>query len=214
MTPQDVIDEVRVLIHDTATTYRYSDAVLLQFVNQAEKRIAVLRPDLYSAFDTITCTPGEVLQSAPTDSFRLMEVTRIDGGDIVVESNRETMDQNLPTWPSDTAGAARIWMRHPRDPNRFFIYPKAPAAQDLVLEYAKIPTVATVLSSTLDLNDVYLPVLVDAVVFLSQSLDNEHVNSGRAKLFLDSFTQTLGVGNQSKIATDTESGGLPEGATL
>lgn len=213
MTPQDVIDDVRILINDTTTTYRYSDAALLKFVNEAMGRVALLRPDLFSTFGTVSCTAGAVLQTAPTGSFRLMEVMRIQNGAAVVESNRETMDQNLPTWPSDTAAAASVWMRHPRDPNKFFIYPKAPASQTLEVEYAVSPTEAG-LTDTLALPDVYLPVLVDCVVFLSQSIDNEHVNSGRAKLFYDAFTQALGIGNQSKLATDTEAGGLPEEATV
>lgn len=214
MSPQDVIDEVRVLINDTRATYRYSDDVLLAFVNQAMRRTAVLRPDLFSTFGTVTCVSGTVLQTAPTGSFRLMEVLRIQGGNAVVESNRETMDQNVPTWPNDTAGAAQIWMRHPRDPNKFFIYPKAPvAAQVLEVEYAVSPT-DTVLAGTLALPDVYLPVIVDCTVFLAQSLDDEYVSSGRAKLFYDAFAQALGIGNQAKVITDTESGGLPEEATL
>jgi len=49
---------------------------------------------------------------------------------------------------------------------------------------------------------------VDGTVYLAESVDNEHVNSGRAKLFYDSFTQTLGVGLQSRQITDTEEGGL------
>jgi len=213
MTPQDVIDDVRVLINDTTITYRYSDTALLQFVNEAMGRIAVLRPDLFSTFGTVACTAGAVIQSAPTGSFRLMEVMRIQNGAAVVESNRETMDQNLPSWPSDTAAAASVWMRHPRDPNKFFIYPKAPSSQTLEIEYALSP-VKVVIGGTLALPDVYLPVLVDCVVFLTQSIDNEHVNSGRAKLFYDSFTQALGVSGQNRIVTDTESGGLPEEATV
>lgn len=213
MTPQDVIDDVRILINDTTTTYRYSDAALLKFVNEAMRRIALLRPDLFSTFGTVSCAQNEVLQAAPTGSFRLMEVFRIQGGNAVVESNRETMDQNLPTWPSDTAAAASIWMRHPRDPNKFFIYPKAPSSQVLEVEYAVSPAAAAI-DGTLALPDAYFPALVDCVVFLSQSIDNEHVNSGRAKLFYDSFTQVLGVGNQAKTITDVESGGLPEEATV
>jgi hypothetical protein len=48
---------------------------------------------------------------------------------------------------------------------------------------------------------------VDGVVFLAESIDNEHVNSGRAKLFQDSFVQGLGVSLQSRTITDTETGG-------
>ncbi len=45
-------------------------------------------------------------------------------------------------------------------------------------------------------------------MFLAESIDNEHVNSGRAKLFQDAFIQGLGVSLQSRSVTDTESGGM------
>jgi hypothetical protein len=64
------------------------------------------------------------------------------------------------------------------------------------------------LNDTISLPNVYFPVLVDGVVFMAESVDNEHVNSGRAKLYQDSFTQLLGVGLQSRSVTDTEAGGL------
>jgi hypothetical protein len=65
------------------------------------------------------------------------------------------------------------------------------------------------LAQTIELlPDSYLPVVVDGTVYMAESVDNEHVNSGRAKLFFDSFTQSLGVGLQSRTITDTEEGGL------
>jgi len=44
MTPNQIIAEVRNLIQDTRVTYRYSDAVLLGFVNQTIKRMVLASP--------------------------------------------------------------------------------------------------------------------------------------------------------------------------
>jgi hypothetical protein len=57
-------------------------------------------------------------------------------------------------------------------------------------------------------SNAYLPSLVDGVVYLAQSIDDEHISSGRAKLFSDAFTQGLGVSLQSQQVTDTDAGGL------
>jgi hypothetical protein len=56
--------------------------------------------------------------------------------------------------------------------------------------------------------DSFLTTVVDGTVYLAESVDNEHVDSGRAKLFYDSFVQSLGVNAQSRVITDTEEGGL------
>ena len=54
----------------------------------------------------------------------------------------------------------------------------------------------------------YMPSLIDGVVYLTQSIDDEHVSSGRAKLFLDSFGQWLSTSLQSRQITDDDSAGL------
>lgn len=206
----DVITEVRRIIQDTNTPYRYSDDVLLGFANQALKRIAVLRPDLFAYIGDITCTDGEVVQSAPSDSIRLIEVYRVKNGNGVIETNREALDQAYPTWMNDAAGAAVNFMRHVRNPNKFFIYPKAPAGQVLVGEYAQTPPDYDGVTPIALLPDAYEPVVIDATVFIAESVDNEHVNSQRAQLFQSSFTQALGVAAQSRAITDPERGGLQE----
>ena len=89
----DVITEVRRILQDINAPQRYSDAVLLGFANQALKRIAVLRPDLFAYIGEIPTTAGQVLQSAPSDSIRIMEIFQVKDGSGVTETNREALDQ-------------------------------------------------------------------------------------------------------------------------
>jgi hypothetical protein len=101
-------------------------------------------------------------------------------------------------------------MRHVRNPNKFFIYPKAPASQVLIGEYAQTPPNYAGSATVALLPDAFFPVVVDGTVFLAESVDNEHVNSNRAQLFQQSFTQALGVSAQARAITDTEEAGLPK----
>ena len=204
----DVITEVRRILQDINAPQRYSDAVLLGFANQALKRIAVLRPDLFALIGEIPTTAGQVLQSAPSDSIRIMEIFQVKDGSGITETNREALDQTYPTWMNDAAAPTVNWMRHTRNANRFFIYPKAPASQVLIGEYAQTPPVYTGSQTVTLLSDAYIPVVIVATVFIAESVDNEHVNSNRAQLFQQSFTQALGVSAQGRVITDTEEGGL------
>jgi hypothetical protein len=207
----DVLIEARKLLQDTspeASLQRYSDATLLGFANQTLKRIALIRPDLFSYVGEITCVAGEVLQSAPADSIRLMEVFRVRSGSAVRETNRQTIDQTYPGWVDATAGPAVNWMRHARNPNKFFIYPKAPSAQTLIGEYAKAPADYDASTPVELLQDAYFTTVVDGTVFLAESIDNEHVTNGRAKMFFDSFTASLDTNYKSRLFTDLDSGGL------
>lgn len=206
----DVVTEVRRILQDTNSPLRYSDDVLLGFANQALKRIAVLRPDLFAYIGEITCTADSVVQSAPSGSIRLIEIYSVKSGNGVIETNREALDQAYPTWMNDPAGPTVNWMRHVRNGNKFFVYPKAPAGQILIGEYAQTPPDYDGVTPVELLPDAYEPVVIDATVFLAESVDNEHVNSQRAQMFQQSFTQALGVAAQSRAITDPERGGLDQ----
>lgn len=206
----DVITEVRRLIQDVEPPQRYSDEVLLGFCNQSLQRIAILRPDLFAYIGEIPCVEGAVLQSAPADSIRVMEIFQVKDGNGITEVNRDSLDQAYPGWMNDPAGATVNWMRHVRNPNRFLIYPKAPPNLILIGEYSKSPPIYSSVDDVSLLPDAYFPVVVDCAVFLAESVDNEHVNSNRAQLFQQSFTQMLGVNAQARVVTDTEASGLPK----
>lgn len=208
MTPADIITEARTLIQDSRTPYRYSDTVMLNFVNQTLKRMSILRPDLFSIIGDIPTTANTVIQSCPADSLRLVEIFQIKNGDAVTEVNREVLDQMSPGWVNEAAGTPLNFMRHVRNPNKFFLYPRPTAGVILVGEYAQVPPNYILNQTIAALPDAYLPVAADGVVFLAESVDNEHVNSGRAKLFQDSFNQTLAAGLQTRTITDTEEGGM------
>lgn len=208
MTPNEIITEARRLISDTKVTYRYSDAIMLGWVNMTLRRTAVLRPDLFGVIGDIATTPNTVLQSTPTDSLRLIEIFQVKNGDAVTESRRETLDQMYPNWVNEAAGTPVNFMRHVRNPNKFFVYPRPTAGVILIGEYAQVPPNYALNDTILRIPDAFFPVLVDGVVFLAESVDNEHVNSGRAKLFQDAYTQALGVSLQSRVVTDTEESGM------
>jgi len=208
MLTNDVITEVRYLVQDNTATFRYSDAVLLGFVNQTLKKMAILRPDLFSLITNFTTVPDTTLQSCPTDSVRLIQIFQVNGGDAITEVSKETLDRMYPSWVSEPSGTPVNFMRHVRNPNRFFVYPRPSSGVQLVGEYAQSPATYGLNDTILLLPDAYLTSVVEGTVYLAESVDNEHVNSGRAKLFFDAFVQGLGAGLQTRIITDIEEGGL------
>lgn len=208
MTPNEIITEARRLVSDTRVAYRNSDAVMLGWVNQTLKRTAVLRPDLFGVIGDIATTPNVVLQSTPTDSLRLIQIFQVKNGDAVTEVDRETFDQTYPGWVNEAAGTPVNFMRHVRNPNKFFVYPRPTAGVILVGEYAQVPP-NYVLNDTITLiPDAFFPVLVDGVVFLAESVDDEHVNSGRAALFQKNYVDSLGASISNRVVTDTKPAGL------
>lgn len=208
MTPQDVITETRVLLQDSRTPFRYSDTVLLGFVNLSLKRLSIVRPDLFMDLREIPTTPNTVVQTLPANAMRLSEIFSVKDGDAVTEADREVFDQTYPGWVNEAAGVPKNFIRHIRNPTRYFLYPRPQAGVVLIGEYAASPPDYTINATVEFVPDAFLPVVVDGTVYLAESVDNEHINSGRAKLFLDSFTQAVSLSLQARALTDTEEAGF------
>lgn len=207
MTPAQIIAEVRNLAQDTLVPYRYSDTELLGYVNQTLKRMASLRPDLFTYFGDLALTANTVVQNLPADAQRLIDIFWVKDANAMTEVEREVLERAYPTWVSDPSDVPLNFMRHPRTPTRFFVYPRPLANTVVVVEYAVAPATYA-LSDTIALSDSYYSVLVDGVMFLVSSVDDEHVNSNRAKLFLDSFLNSLATNTQARELVDNDSGAV------
>lgn len=208
MKASDIITECRRLLNDTVTPYRYSDTMLLGYVNQVLKRTVVLRPDLFGEVGEITVTADTPIQSLPTGAHRLIDLFQVKNGDALVETDRETMSRNHPGWMSEASGTPVNFMRHPRNPTQFFLYPKPANGTVLIGEYAKTPDDVLISDDILQPPNSFFGALVDGVMFLTTSIDDEHINSGRTKVFLDSYTQQLGVSLENRALSDTKQAGL------
>lgn len=204
MTPAEIIVEARKLLQDTRAPLRYSDADLLGYVNQTVKRMLGMRPDLFNKMTTVALTANDVMQELPADAHRLVDIYYVVGRNSVTEVERPMFQRAYPQWVSDPAGTPLNFMRHERNPTKFFVYPKPLPNTTVMLEYVAVPG-DYALDEVMDApSDGYLPQLVDGVVFLASSIDDENVDSGRAKLFMDSFSQSLGVDLQARVVTDKE----------
>lgn len=204
MTPAEIITQVRNIISDTAAPLRYSDTVLLGFVNQTIKRIASFRPDVFAYIGDLATTPGSVLQSLPSDAVRLVEVFQVKGGSAVTEVNRETLDQMYPGWTTEPAGTPVNFMRHSRNPAKYFLYPRPAAGVELVVEYVRVIPAYALADTIESLPESYFPILVDGTVFMAESIDNEHASNDRAKMFYDLFLQAMNASLGTRVISDAE----------
>ncbi len=207
MTPQEVITQARVLINDDNALMpeRFSDTEMLGFVNQAIKRTAMVRPDLFIISDDVTPTADQVEQELSTSVTRIMEVHRVVGGGAIGEVDKETMDRSAPDWTTEDSGTPVNWMRHPRNPRRYFLYPAPSTGTEISVEYIEVPSDYSI-GATMALADSYRSAIVDCVVYLAEVVDNESVESERAKAFYTSFLQSLGADMSQREIVDNESG--------
>jgi hypothetical protein len=145
-----------------------------------------------------------VVQRLPADAHRFIDIYHVIGGNAVTEVQRPVFERSHPNWAQDPAGTPVNYMRHARNPTAFFVYPRPTAGTTVMAEYAAAPPSYGLNDAIIAPGPGYLGALVDGVVFLASSIDDEHVTSGRAQLFRDSFMQTLGVDLQSRVVTDED----------
>lgn len=125
------------------------------------------------------------------------------------EVSRDVMNLSSPEWVAVSPGIPKNFIRHPRNPTHFFVYPPPSNNLCFLVDYIEVPSIDS--PCFLDIEAIienYFSVIVDGVVFLAESIDNEYANSGRAKLFEERFINTLTVSIQSREITDTESSGI------
>lgn len=210
MTPQSVITEARALIKDDdATSYRFTDDALVLCVNRALKRVATLRPDLFTTIGTITLVSG-IVQTVPNYG-RIVEVFGVTGGNAITESKRETMDGLTPTWRAAATSTPNTWMRHSRNPSKFFVSPPSNGSGTLDAEYTIAPpTVA--LTDAIALSEMYHPVVVDMTVAEAEWSDDENVLNQRAEASYKRAKDALMAEMQTHAVTDKEAAGGAPGA--
>jgi hypothetical protein len=211
MTPNDIIVDVRRIAQDNGllrTSDTYSAAALLAFTNQILRQTAILRPDLFTLMTDISTTPNVVEQSMPSDSIRLVNIFAVKNGNAVLEVSREAMDQSTPSWRTEAAGSPVNYMRHVRNPNRYFLYPKPTSGVVLTGEYAQSPPTYTLSQTIALLPDAFQPAMVAGVLMLVSGIENPTTDSARFKQFQEVYSQTLGVNLQSRTVTDTKASGL------
>lgn len=203
-TVADIVQEARELLLDELVPYRYSDDYIVRKTNQIIKRMLVVRPDLFIKVTPLVTVAG-ALQSAPTESMRFMDVLANSEGRVPKEVDQQAIDTMFPSWRQSQTGPMTQWMRAPRDPNRFYIYPASVGGETLTVAYAQtLPNYA--INDIIELSDAYLPTILDGVCWLMESLDAEHVESGRARMFQESYTTGLASGLMSRGVADSTDG--------
>jgi hypothetical protein len=211
MTPANVIDSVRRVVRDGAflrTPDAYSAATLLVFVNNTIKRMVMLRPDLFTTVATISTTPNVVMQSMPSDSFRLVDIFQVTNGNTLEEVDRTQFNRTDINWAIEPAAAPVKFMRHPRNPNRYFLYPRPLAGTTLEAEYVKVQPTYNLNDNIVGLPDDYLPAVVDGTLYNIVAIENEmnptQLGVMKVKMYWDSFTQSLGLALQTRDLIDKE----------
>lgn len=202
----DVIEQARTILNDVRPFYyRYSDEQMLLFFSNTMSKTFMFRPDLFA--DTIDITTptdlavGDYIQKLPQDDQNFLKVLSFKdttGSKTTPERvSWEAFVKSDKLWASDTPGVPTKFVRDKYSSSTYYLNPPPKAGVEATIQIAAKPAKTFTLSTTVEHPSYeYIPALVDHVVYLAESIEDEFVNNNRAKLYLDSYVNSLGLGEQ------------------
>lgn len=232
MKVNDVLSRARILLNDQDGT-RWLDSELISWLNDAQKLIAMTRPDASVSNSPVTLVAG-TKQALPTGGFRLLDVIRNisangAGGRSIRIVDREVLDSQDPMWHTSTESATiKHFIYDNRDPKTYYVYPASAAGTKIEIMYSVSPaeivyngtnsaTIAATLDIVLTVSDIYLEAVLNYVMYRAYSKDAEFSqNPQLAAGYLQTVYSMLGIKTQKDVAfsPDLNSKGASPSAAL
>ena len=205
VTVQSVIDRVQTVLQDTTGVRWPVVDELVLWVNDAQREIALLKPDASANNETVQLVTG-TKQTIPNSGNRLLKVVRNMSGlsngtgkRSVRIVDREVLDAQTPNWhdPSISGDAAHTtivkhYIYEEANPRNFYVYPGVAGDAFLEIIYSSNPAVVAQ-SGNLSIPDIFANAVMNYVLYMAYMKDAEYAGnaqrgSGHYQLFITSVT--------------------------
>jgi hypothetical protein len=203
-TVQSVIDRVQTVLQDTTGVRWPVVAELVLWINDAQREIALLKPDASAINETVTLVDG-TKQDIPSAGNRLLKVVRnmsaASGGtgkravrlvDVEV-LNGQTPDWHDPTVAGDAAhtNVVKHYIYEESNPRNFYVYPGVSGSAYLEIIYSSNPTTVAQ-GGNLSIPDIFANAVMNYVLYMAYMKDAEYAgNSQRANSHFALFTNSI-----------------------
>ena len=179
-------------------------AELVLWINDAQREIALLKPDASATNTTITLATG-TKQDIPSSGNRLLKVVRNmsaasngTGKRAVRLVDREVLDAQTPDWhdpavSGDAAHSAIVkhYVYDEANPRNFYVYPGVSGSAYLEIIYSSNP-VAVAQADNLSIPDIYANAIMNYVLYMAYMKDAEYAgNAQRASSHFQLFTASV-----------------------
>lgn len=209
ITAQSIVRRAFDVIQDT-TAVRWPTNELVRWLNDAQREVAMYRPDAMSTNTTMTCVAGSrqsiaALTPAGTKLINVIKNSASAGTKRAVRLiEREVLDSQNPTWHAQTGAIDAVhYMFDARDPKTFYVYPPALVTTQLDIVYSALPTDVTepangadytAVSGNISVPDIFANALLDYILYRAYSKDSEYAgNTQRAAAHYQAFANSMGV---------------------
>lgn len=204
ITGDQIADRARRILQDTTSGgTRWLDNELLDWINDAQREIVLLKPNAHSTVQDISLIAG-TKQELPSGGLFLLSVVRNTGGRAVRRVDRDILDSENPDWhTASTSSTVEHYVFDEDAPTTFWVYPPNAGGEQVEVIFSQSPVDLGTLPSALALNDVYANVILDFVLYRAYSKDTDYAgNLQRANTHYTAFNASLGVRVQAESASN------------
>lgn len=191
----EVIARVGTILHDPDAV-RWTNDERLRWINDGQREVARRRPRYFLQYSNVALAAG-TRQDTPSTCFKFMGVTRDMGADgsapgrAITETDVGLLSAIAPTWYTTTAvDVPRQFMRDLSTERYFHVYPPAVGGRYVELEYAVLPTEAT-LTGVVNIPDEFVNALIDYVLSRAYAKEAEEGGAQRAAAHYAAFQAQL-----------------------
>ena len=225
-TVQSVIDRAQTVLQDTTGVRWPVVAELVLWINDAQRELALLKPDAAAVNETITLAAG-TKQDIPSAGNRLLKVVRNmsaasngTGKRAVRLVDAEVLNGQTPDWhdPTVSGDAAHTdvvkhYIYEESNPRNFYVYPGVSGNAYLEIVYSSNPT-AVAQADNLSIPDIFANAVLNYVLYMAYMKDAEYAgNQQRASSHFQIFTTSVtGKGQIDAVTNPNMERRAPMGA--
>jgi hypothetical protein len=206
ITAQTIINQAAVQLLDISNV-RWTRAELLDWINAGQKQIVILSPNATNKTWVYKLAVG-TRQVIPSDGWTLLDVIRNMGTDgtkpgrTIRLVSEELLDNFDPNWhaalPSTTV---QNIVFNQQDQTVFYVYPPNNGKGYIQINYSPVPPTIAAETETISVNDIFMPVLLDYVLYRACSKDAEYAPGLQlAAGYLQTFMASMQAKSASELA--------------
>ena len=173
-----IISRAQIVLQDT-TAIRWPLAELLGWLNDGQREICGVFPELSSVIANITLVAG-TKQSLPPGGIALLSVTRNMGvggatvGNTIRKVPKDILDSQVPTWHTQAGVTALLhYVYDTRAPRMFYVYPPSVVSNQIEATYSTSPTDLPTSATAISIDDIYANPMIDYVLYRAYGKDLE-----------------------------------------
>lgn len=201
-----IISSARVTLLDPSPGKTFSDARLFALLQEALRRMACVKPEVYSVRGDIPLVAG-VDQELPAGGTKLLKLLRntTSGRGISQTSESLLLEETRFAGQGTAAADVDCYSIDSRDYKRFMVSPPSPGGVNVVGLYCTVPTIASA-ATAIPVDDTYEGAIKFMLLAEAYAADSERKDLSKSDRYETKALQLLGLDSQSKAALHAQLG--------